>query len=101
MSKKIVRDGRVQRYDVRVLRPRGNSYLSRKTLRVNACGKLGRENLDDDLAAERGISGEADARHTAAAELPFALVGVSESGLELLAKRTRPTRTNAVRGTST
>src|SRR5687767_8451027 len=81
--------GRVQRYDVRMLQPRSDFYLARKPLGVHARGELWGENLDDDLASERRIGRQEHARHPAAAELPFELVGVSECGLELLAKRTR------------
>ena len=39
----------------------GETYLARKAFRADTRGQLGCENLDDHLAAERGIAGEENA----------------------------------------
>ena len=57
------------RYDVGFLQCRCQSNLAGEALGAQADGALGRENLDDDIAVERGIVGEKYARHPTAGQL--------------------------------
>ena len=63
--------------------------LALEPLGADAGGELGRQHLHDDLAAERGLVGDEDARHPAAAELALDGVGATERVLELVAKAHR------------
>ena len=69
---------------MRVLQPGGELDLALEPLDVDRGAELGRQHLDDDLAAEPGLLGEEDAAHAAAAQLPQDAVGVAEGGLEAL-----------------
>ena len=63
---------------MRVLEPGGELDLALEAVDAHAGGELGRQHLDDDLAAERGARREEDARHAAAAELALDGVCVTE-----------------------
>jgi hypothetical protein len=78
------RAGGVKRYDVRVLKPRGELDLAAESICVESRCEIGREDLDHYLAVELGISRDEDARHASAAELAVDTVSRSEDFLELL-----------------
>ena len=61
-------------------------HLAREPLGRQSFGQLRRDDLDDDLAAERGLGRDEDARHAAAAELALDGVRVAERLLERLAQ---------------
>ena len=73
---------REQRDDVRVGEPRGEADLLAEALAAHRVGQLGRQDLDDHLPAERGLLGQVDAGHAAAAELALDGVGGAEGALE-------------------
>ena len=76
--------GREQRHDVRVLEAGGELDLLLESLGAHARGELGREDLDDDAAAEAAVPGEEHAAHAAAAELALEVERGAEGGSELL-----------------
>jgi hypothetical protein len=71
----------VQRYDVRVLQLGGETDLASKAFRADTRGQLGRENLDDHLAAERGVDSDEHPRHATAAQLALEGIRVAKRGL--------------------
>ncbi len=69
-----------------MLQVRRDLDLALEPLDVDARAELRGQYLDDDLAAERGLSRREDARHAAAAQLTFDLVRAAQLGLEFFAK---------------
>ena len=82
---------REQRHDVRVLELGGERDLALEALDGERAAASGREHLDHHLAAERGLAGDEDARHPAAAELAVQGVGVAERLLEIFVERHQQT----------
>src|SRR6266581_4090024 len=78
--------GGEDRNDVRLLQPGGQPNLAREAIGRHAGRELRRENLDDDLAAERRFSGYEYARHAATAELALESVSSAERRLQLIAE---------------
>jgi hypothetical protein len=78
---------REERDDVRVLEARGEQDLLLEALGAHTGGEIGREELDDDPAAEAAVAGKVDAAHAAAAKLAFELDGGAKYGRQLLAER--------------
>src|SRR2546423_7563300 len=72
-----------KRYDVRVLQPGRQLNLAAKAFHVEAGAELGRQNLDDDIATERDLADNEDARH-AAAEVVSYLIPIAECPLKAL-----------------
>ena len=87
----VHRAGGVHRHDVRMLQLGREEDLAIEALDVHARRELGRQHLHDDLATERGVFGEEDARHAATAELALDRVGGAEGLLELVAQGHRVT----------
>jgi len=82
-----------QRHDVGVLKAGGKLDLALEALDVDRGRELRRQDLDHDVAAERRLLSEKDARHAAAAELTLEAICAPESRLELLAQISRHRRT--------
>ena len=59
-------------------------HLAAEPLAVDAGGQVGRQDLDDDLAAERVLARHEDATHPATGELPLDGVGVAQGVLEIV-----------------
>ena len=69
--------GREHRHDVRLLQRGGELDLPLEPARAQRRRKLGREDFDDDLAAQLLLGGHEDARHAAAAKLTLdGIVGI-------------------------
>ena len=79
--------GRKERDDVRVLEARGEQDLLLESLGAHPGGEVGREELDDDPAAEAAVAGKVDAAHAATAKLALELDGGAKCGRQLLAER--------------
>jgi hypothetical protein len=75
--------GQEHRHNVRMLQSRGDHDLALEALEAHLRGKLWREYLHDDLAAERDLGGEKDARHPPAGELLLDRVRGAKRRLEL------------------
>ena len=71
----------------------GELDLAPEALDVTPAASLRRQHLHDDAAAERGLPGEEDVRHSAAAELALDAVGVTR-GRPAAARRVRTLRIN-------
>jgi hypothetical protein len=69
-----------------MLKARDDSDLALEPLNGDRVARIGRKDLDHDLAPERSFRGEEDARHPAAAKLPLEDARVAKGGLELFAK---------------
>src|SRR5262249_36970162 len=67
--------GRVNRYDVRVLKPRGDENLAIESLDAHARDEVRRQNFHYHAPAERRLLGDEDTGHAAATELPLDAVG--------------------------
>ena len=65
-----------------MLQAGGELDLALEPLDVDRGAHLGRQHLDDDLAAEPGLLGEEHAAHAAAAQLPQDAVLVADRGLK-------------------
>jgi hypothetical protein len=65
--------------DVRVLETRRDADLALKSLRTKRLGQFGVEHLERDRAIVTSVPSPIDRRHTAATDLPFDLVPVSET----------------------
>jgi hypothetical protein len=74
--------GGEQRHDVRVLQPGGQLDLAAEPVLVDAGRHLGREDLDDDLAAELDFVRQEDAAHAPATELLLDPVRRAEGRVE-------------------
>ena len=75
---------REERDDVRVLEAGGVADLLLEAIGTHPRRELGREELDDDPAAEPAVTGEVDAAHAAAAELAFEIERRAEGRRQLL-----------------
>ena len=69
-----------------MLELRGELDLPAEPIDAHAGGELGQEHLDHDLAAQRGLVRQEDARHAAAAQLALEAVGAAQGGLQLIEK---------------
>ncbi len=78
--------GRQNRNDLRMLQLCREPDLALKPLGTELGGQLGREHFDDDLASERRLLGDEDARHPAAAQLALDPVDRAECRLQAFAK---------------
>ena len=67
---------------MRVLQLRGELDLAAEAVDVETRAELGRQHLDDDLAAERRLLGDEHAAHPPAAELALEAVGAAERRLQ-------------------
>ena len=67
-----------------MLQPRRELDLALEPVAIDARRHLGREDLDDHAAAERGLFREEDPAHAAAAELALDAVRGTDSRLEPL-----------------
>jgi hypothetical protein len=68
------------------LKGRSQPNFACESLRTEAGGDITAQNLDDYVAAECGLMGQEDARHSAAAELTIDGVRISKCGLQTVAK---------------
>ena len=66
------------RHDVRMLQRSGEHDLALEPVDGDAGGEVERQDLDDDLPAERVVSGDKHDRHAATAELTLDGVGSAE-----------------------
>ncbi len=78
--------GREQRHDVRVLQLRGDLDLAAEPVAIDAGGELGRQHLDDDVAAEHAVDGDEDAAHAATGQLVIELIVGPQRTLEVLSE---------------
>ena len=76
--------GREERDDVGLLKRRRQLDLPLETIQAHLGRDVGREHLDDDLAAQPLLPREENARHPAAAELALDLIAAAEGGSERL-----------------
>jgi len=74
--------GREELHDMRVLQRRRQLDLAPEPLDVHAGGEVGREHLDDDPAAERGLLRKEHTAHAAATELLLDAIGAPDGALE-------------------
>lgn len=72
--------------DVRVLQLGRQADLASEALGVHARGKLWRQNLDHNFAAESCLVCDKHTRHPSSAELALERVGVTKGGLNVVAK---------------
>jgi hypothetical protein len=77
----VFRAGKEERDDVRMLQSRGQLDLAAEAADVEPGAELGRQNFDDDIAAERDFADNEDARHPAA-EVVDDFVAIAERTLE-------------------
>ena len=77
---------RVHGDHVRVLKARRDLDLAMKPLDADAGGEFRREHLQRDRASKREFVRDEHARHPAAAEFPFELVGTTERRLNSVAE---------------
>jgi hypothetical protein len=79
----VFRAGEKERHDVRMLQPRGELNLAAKPIDVESGAELGRQNFDDDLAAERDFANDEDTRHPAT-QIVRHLIAFAERALQSL-----------------
>ncbi len=70
------------RQDVRVLELRGHEDLAHEARGAHVARELGRQDLHDDAALERGLGREEEAAHPAPVNLALDAVRVSQRGLQ-------------------
>ncbi len=69
----------MDREDVRVVEPGGDSDLAQEALRANCVGELGVEDLERERPVMPKILSQVNRGHTPAPELPLNLIAVGES----------------------
>jgi hypothetical protein len=87
----VVRARRQQRNDVGMLQLGGELDLPLEPLHVDARPHLGREHLDNHLAAEPGLLRQEDTAHPPTTELPLDAVGVTNGSLQAVREGTQDT----------
>jgi hypothetical protein len=70
---------------MRMLQARGKLDLAVESLDVHARDELGRQDFDDDVAAQCFVADDEHARHAATAQLSLDGIGGTERCFELLA----------------
>ncbi len=73
-----------QRHDVRVGKPRRQLHFAAEPIAVDPGRQVGRQHLDDDLAAEGVLPRHKDAAHAATGELALYGVGISQREFEVV-----------------
>ena len=76
----------MDRHDVGMLQLGEQEDFAAEAVATHARGEVGRQDLDGDPAAQRGLVRQEDARHPSAAELTVELVGIAERCRQLLAQ---------------
>ena len=70
VPEQLARESGIQQGNhVRMLQPRHHLHLAPEAILVDRRGHLGRQHLDDHLAAQRGLLGQEDTTHPAATQL--------------------------------
>ena len=69
-----------------MLQRRGETHLTRESLASDARGEQRQQYFDDDGAAEGVLAREENPTHSAAAELPFDAIRITESRLQVRAE---------------